>query len=103
MENTDLLPLWRDFSEAEVIGAHYIRETFSKIFAKWKYNHEYLLKLCIVLYNKVCFFTSNTQTFKPSKAEEYALVYLNLWKRADRFALDTLTGEEIQYLYKITK
>lgn len=95
--------LWQDFSEAEIMGVNRIKETFSRIFAKWKYNHKCLLKLCIVLYNKVCFFTTNTQLVRPKKAEEYAIVYLNLWRQADRFALDTLTGEEIQYLYRITK
>lgn len=95
--------LWQDFSEAEKAGAKHIKETFTRLFTKWKYNHAYLVNLCIVLYNKVCFFTTNTQLFKPKQANEYSIIYLNLWRRADRFALDTLSSVELQYLYSITR
>lgn len=85
---------WNDFSEAEIFGVDAIEHTFSRIF---KYNHSnyiYLTELVMVLNWKMWEHYDNN--------EKFISAYQVLWRLADRYAVENLKDEELDYFYTTT-
>lgn len=84
-----------DFSIADVFGANAVKDTFNRAFKEWKDNYKMLTALVITLNHKI---------WQHYEAEnnELALVYDELWKKADQYAFDTLKDDELEYFIEVT-
>ena len=84
-----------DFSIADVFGANAVKDTFNRAFKEWKDNYKMLTALVIALNHKI---------WQHYEAEnnELALVYDELWKKADQYAFDTLKDDELEYFIEVT-
>ena len=87
---------WDDFNIAEAFGPNAIQDTYNRIMNGWSDNYIYLTELVMVL-NWNIWYWNGAGT---KKAEELTEVYNELWEKADRYALDNLTGEELQYFLR---
>ena len=85
---------WDDFSIADIFGADAVRDTFNRAFGEWKNDTEYLTELVLVLNHKIW------QHYEHN--EPLARVYDELWKKADLYAVENLTGDDLTYFYNIT-
>lgn len=85
---------WKDFSIAERFGIKAIRDTFNRAFEAWKTNVEYVTELVIVLNWKIW------SLYKTD--EQVARVYDELWKKADGWCCDNLTGDDLIYFLRAT-
>jgi hypothetical protein len=85
---------WQDFSIADVFGVNAIKDTFNRAFNEWKKNYVYLTELVIVLNWKIYDWYE--------KNEHIASIYNALWEKADAYAMDNLSGEELDFFIKIT-
>ena len=85
---------WDDFSIADIFGADAVRDTFNRAFSEWKNDTEYLTELVLVLNHKIW------QHYEHN--EPLARVYDELWKKADLYAVENLTGDDLTYFYNIT-
>lgn len=85
---------WDDFGIAERFGTSAIKDTYKRAFNEWKTNHIYLTELVMVLNWKIWQWNE--------KNDEYAKVYNDLWGKADAYACENLTGEELDYFYSTT-
>ena len=83
-----------DFDIAEAFGAGEIRDTYNRAFNDWKTDYKYLTELVLILNWKI--WQHNEEN------EEYARLYNDLWTAADSYAQDNLTGEALEYFYRIT-
>ena len=85
---------WEDFSIADYFGAPAVKDTFKRAFNEWKGNYVYLTELVIVL---------NHKTWQHCETDEsLALVYQDLWEKADNYACEHLKGEEASFFFRIT-
>ena len=84
-----------DFSIADVFGANAVKDTFNRAFKEWKSDYKMLTALVITLNHKI---------WQHYEAEnnELALVYDELWKKADQYAFDTLKDDELEYFIEVT-
>ena len=84
-----------DFSIADVFGANAVKDTFNRAFKEWKDDYKMLTALVITLNHKI---------WQHYEAEnnELALVYDELWKKADQYAFDTLKDDELEYFIEVT-
>ena len=87
---------WDNFMIAEKIGSDAIRDTYNQIMAAWKNNYIYLTELVMVL-NWNIWYWDGAGT---KQSEEFAILYNELWKKADEYALANLTGNELQYFLR---
>ena len=85
---------WLDFSIADKFGADAIRDTYNRAFEEWKHDHIYLTELVMVLNWKIW------QHYKNNEA--VARIYNELWETADQYAVENLTGAELEYFYTTT-
>lgn len=85
---------WEDFSIADLFGAHAVKDTFKRAFNEWKDNYVYLTELVIVLNHKTW------QHYETN--ESLALVYQDLWEKADNYACEHLKGDEASFFFRIT-
>lgn len=83
-----------DFDIADAFGADAIRDTYNRAFNDWKTNYKYLTELVLILNWKI--WQHHEQN------DEYARLYNELWEAADSYAQDNLTGEALEYFYRIT-
>lgn len=83
-----------DFTIADVFGESAIRDTFNRAFTEWKDNYKYLTELVIILNLKIW------EWYKKDNA--IAIVYDELWRKADAYAYENLNGDEFAWFYKIT-
>ena len=84
----------RDFAIADMFGISAIKDTFNRAFNEWKHNYKYLTELVMVL---------NWRIFEYyNKNRQYAIVYDELWRKADDYAINNLKGEELDYYYRVT-
>ena len=83
-----------DFDIADAFGADAIRDTYNRAFNDWKTDYKYLTELVLILNWKI--WQHNEEN------EEYARLYNDLWTAADGYAQDNLTGEALEYFYRIT-
>lgn len=86
---------WEDFSIADKFGVRAIKDTYRRAFNEWKYDHRYLTELVIVLSWKMW-------EYYQKENETYTELYKQLYNDTDRFAVENLTEEEIEYYYDKT-
>lgn len=86
---------WDDFSIAESFGVEAIKDTYKRAMHDWSDNYEYLTELSLVLNHKLWWYWE-------ADNEELAAVYDKCWRETDLFALDHLTGEALDYYYRVT-
>lgn len=87
---------WDDFNIAEAFGLAAVQDTYNRIMNEWSDNYIYLTELVMVL-NWNIWYWDGAGT---KKAEELTELYNELWEKADQFALDNLTDEELQYFLR---
>lgn len=85
---------WDDFSIADMFGERNIRDTYNRAFDGWKDNYIYLTELVMVLNHKIW------QHYESNK--EIAALYDELWRFADNYAMENLTGDELNYFCQVT-
>ena len=83
-----------DFSIADSFGVNAIKDTFNRAFGEWKGHYKYLTHLVIALNHKIFEWSG--------KNDAYAELYNELWEKADAYACDNLTGDELSYFYRTT-
>ena len=87
-----LSTFWQDFTIAEHYGRTSIRETFKLAFMCWKNNAEYFTELVMVL---------NWKIWQWHEIDEsFARLYDSLWKKADQWAMENFTDEDLSYFLK---
>ena len=84
---------WDDFSIADAFGAPAVKDTFKRAFGEWKSNYKYLTELVLVLNHKIW------QHY--DRNWELALLYNDLWIKAQTYAYDNLKGDELRYFYNV--
>ncbi len=85
---------WMDFSIADCFGANAVQDTYNRAFADWKNNAIYLTEMVMVLNHKIW------QHYNHNN--ELAALYDQLWRQADRYALNNLKGSDLTYYYQTT-
>jgi hypothetical protein len=85
---------FEDFTIAEKFGVDAVKGTYNRAFKEWKDNYKYLTELVMILNWKIW------QHY--GKNEELAILYNNLWEKADAYACENLKGEELSYFYNTT-
>ena len=85
---------WTDFSIADAFGPEAVQDTFNRAFAEWKSDVRYLTDLVVVLNHKIF------QHFNGDR--ELSKLYDSLWKIADEYAMENLTGKDFEYFFNIT-
>lgn len=85
---------WSDFSIADAFGKEAVQDTFNRAFAEWKSDARYLTDLVVVLNHKIF------QHFNGDR--ELSKLYDSLWKIADEYAIENLTGKEFEYFFNVT-
>lgn len=85
---------WNDFSIAERFGIAAIRDTYRQAMKGWRHNAVYLTELVLILNHKIW------QWYE--KNDRLAEVYNDLWEKADAYACENLTGDDLQYFYDVT-
>lgn len=84
---------WRDFSIAERFGLVAVMDTYRRAFSECKKNYKYLTELVMVLNHKIW------QHYDPNKESPLAVLYNQLWEKAEMWAFENLKGEELDYFY----
>ena len=85
---------YMDFSIADAFGKDAIQDTFNRAFAEWKTHYKYLTELSMVL-NRKCWDWYE-------KNDVYCELYRDLYYQVRDYAYDNLTGEELEFYYKVT-
>ena len=86
---------WQDFSIADRFGIAAIKDTYKRGFKTAKaLGVEYLTEFVMVLNWKIFQFYKSNQAF--------AIIYDELWSKADTYCCENLKGEELSYYYKTT-
>ena len=85
---------WQDFSIAECFGRDEIKDTFRRAFNEWKHDAVYLTELVMILNWKLWSWYEQN--------ESIANIYNDLYEKADRYAIETLKGDELEYFLKTT-
>lgn len=86
---------WDDFTIADGFGASAVKDTFKRAMHDWSDNFEYLTELSLVLNHKLWWYWE-------AGNDELAEAYDECWRNADLYALDHLTGEALDYYYRVT-
>lgn len=86
---------WLDFSIADRFGLEAVKDTFHRAFGEWKGHYKYLTALVVVLNHKIW------QHWEAGRMD-YAELYDGLWRQADAYANETLTGQEAYYYWRVT-
>lgn len=86
---------WQDFGIAETIsGKKGVIETFERAFPEWRNNIEYVTELVMVL---------NWKSWQYADTnKELAMLYQQLWEKADRWCMENLTGNDLDYFLSTT-
>lgn len=83
---------WSDFSVADCFGIKAIKDTYHRCFKEWRTNITYLTEFVLVLNHKIWYWAK--------KGEAKARLYDQLWREADNWAHDNLTGEDAHYYFR---
>ena len=86
---------WMDFTIADAFGVNAIKDTFNRAFKEWKSDYKMLTALVITLNHKIW------QHYE-AKNDKLASLYDELWRKADRYACDTLKDNALQYFIEVT-
>ena len=85
---------WDDFTIADHFGTAAVQDTYNRAFNEWKDNIEYLTELVLVLNHKIWQHHDHNI--------ELESIYDRLWKEADGWCVENLTGEDAQYYFEVT-
>lgn len=85
---------WDDFTIADAFGLNAIQDTFDRAFNEWKSDYKYLTDLVMVLNHKIWFWYK--------KDDSIAKLYNTLLMKADGYAVNNLTGDELNYFLEVT-
>lgn len=85
---------WDDFSIADRFGPDAVLDTYRRAFSEWKGNYKYLTELVMVLNHKIW------QHYGHD--DRLAWTYNELWCKADGYACENLTGDELNYYFDVT-
>ena len=77
-----------------MFGQKEVKNTFNRAFEGWKSNTEYITELVMVLNWKLFYWYD--------KNDDLALLYEELWKKADRWCCNNLKGKDLDYFYSTT-
>ena len=85
---------WMDFSIADHFGTRAIKDTYRRASEEWKHDAVYMTELVLVL-NWKCW---------PwhQKNSVFCSLYSDLYYKARDLAMDTLTGDDLQYFFRTT-
>lgn len=83
-----------DFSIADRFGPAAIEDTFNRSFESYKNNAVYLAELVLTL---------NMKIWQHYKDNEYIeRVYDHLWRKAEQYAYENFTGDDLTTYFNIT-
>lgn len=85
---------YADLTIAEMDGPDGVRETYNRIVKDWRGNLVYYTEFVLALNNKIW------EHYEHNDA--LAKVYDELWRAADKWACDNLTGDDLAYYYETT-
>ena len=85
---------YADLTIAEAYGAEGVRDTYRRVVQEWRNNYKYYTEFVLSLNGKIW---EHYKTNKP-----LAQVYDELWREADTWAAENLTGEALNYYYETT-
>lgn len=85
---------FEDFSIAEEFGVQAIKETWQNAFKSWKHNHVYVTELAIVMSNESCWWWD--------KDNEKSLLYAELYRMTDEYAMNHFKGAELAFYINTT-
>ena len=85
---------YEDFSIADAFGMTAVKDTYERAFAEWKSDYKYLTEFIMVLNWKIY------EHYEHN--DKYANLYNDLWMKSDEWAQENLTGEALEYYYRIT-
>ena len=85
---------YTDFSIADQYGVSAIQDTYNRAFTEWKTNTQYLTELVMVLNWKIWRWHQHNN--------QYAQLYNQLWQQADKYCMDHLKGQDLQYYIQTT-
>ena len=85
---------WQDFTIADKFGPDAIKDTYERAFEEWKTDKVYLTELVMVLNWKIWEY--------GEKNPVLAMWYEDLWIKADKWCLDNLKGDDLQYYIQTT-
>lgn len=85
---------YADFSVADAYGEDAIKDTYKRAFNEWNGNAKMFTELVAALNHKIWFW------FEIG-VEEYAKLYDNLWKKADKFGCDNFKGDDATHFYQV--
>ena len=83
---------YEDFSIADRFGINAIKDTYKRAFGNWKGNHIYLTELVLALNWKIW---EHCET-----NDEFAILYDELWRATDQYAVENLKGDELEYYFR---
>lgn len=86
---------WNDFGCADCFGVKAIKDTYNRAFSEWKSRYEYLTELVIVLNHKIWQHCEHGN-------QTYAALYNQLWQQADGYAMEHLSGKELEFFLAVT-
>lgn len=92
---------WDDFSIADLYGPEAIVDTFRRAFTEWRNNVEYLAELALVLNHKGFFYYRENEP-EDSPLNAISSLYFKMWEKVDGWAYDNLTGDDMEYYFKVT-
>ena len=85
---------YTDFSIADHFGKDAIVDTYERAFKHWKNNVEYVTELAMAL---------NWKSWEHSNDNpNIARLYVDLWRKVDKWCMDNLKGDDIQYYLRTT-
>lgn len=85
---------YTDFSIAERFGKSAIKDTYKRAMAAWKTDTVFLTELVMVL---------NWKSFRWSGVkDDYCETYVELFEKADAYAMKHLKGEDLMYYFRTT-
>ena len=85
---------FQDFSIADAFGVNAIKDTYERGLEYAKTDYKVLTEFVMVLNWKIW------EHYETNEA--LARVYNDLWEKADAFAMDYLTGDELSYFFRTT-
>ena len=85
---------YEDFSIADNFGIAAIKDTYKRAFKSWKDDYKYITEFIMALNWKI--------HEHYNRNDDYAIVYDELWREADEWAMENLKGEALQYYLRTT-
>lgn len=118
---------YTDFAIANAFGESAVRGTFRRAFAEWREDYRYLTDLVMALNRHLWERNARERSLVEAVAKMHPEItdgemreiartwnehhrrcpvlqyaYEELWRKANNYAYDHLTGEELAYFYRIT-